>query len=130
MKQVALVINTSPDTVEMLRIALEQADFTVFSGYTFEINTGHMNLESMIRIHAPDVVVYDIAPPYDRNWDLFGNLQRTILKDCPVVLTSTNPARVREMIGANDTIYEIVGKPYDLGKIVQAAKQAAGQRKA
>jgi DNA-binding NtrC family response regulator len=124
-----MVINTSPDTVEMLRIALEQADFTVFSGYTYEINTGHVNLESMLRIHEPNVVLYDIAPPYDRNWDLFQNLQRTILKDCPVVLTATNPARVREMVGANDTIYEIVGKPYDLDKIVRAAKEAAGQRR-
>lgn len=130
MKQVALVINTSPDTVEMLRIVLEQADFTVLSGYTYEISSGHVNLESMLRMHSPNVVVYDIAPPYDRNWDLFQHLQRSVLKACPIVLTSTNPARLKEMVGANGTVYEIVGKPYDLDKIVQAAKAAASSGRA
>jgi DNA-binding NtrC family response regulator len=80
----------------------------------------------MLRIHSPNVVVYDIAPPYDRNWDLLQHLQHSILKDCPMVLTSTNPSRVKEMVGANETIYEIVGKPYDLDQIVSAAR--AGSR--
>ncbi len=40
------------------------------------------------------------------------------------VITSTNPLRVREIAHAEEPVYEIIGKPYDLQVIVDAVKDA------
>jgi len=71
---VAAVINSTPDIVDMLRIALEYAGFVVVSALTFEIRDGEANLEELIRQHEPGVIVYDVAPPYEANWRLFEHI--------------------------------------------------------
>src|ERR1041384_5606879 len=71
---VVAVINTSPDVVELLRAALEQAGLVTVSAFTYDIRDGRVDLEAFIRQHDPRVVVYDIAPPYDVNWRLFEHV--------------------------------------------------------
>lgn len=122
------VFNTSPDTVELLRIVLEAEGFIVVGAYTYELRDGKVDAESLVRQHRLSAIVYDIAPPYDKNWRLLEHM-RTIpaLKDIPFVLTTTNPPRVRAAAGTDVELLEIVGKPYDLQKIVEAVKKAAGK---
>ena len=129
METMVAVFNTSPDTVEMLRVVLQQAGFVVASAFTFEIRDGRVDLDSFMRRHYPKVIVYDIAPPYDANWALFQRLRADgALKDCQFVITSTNAAHVQALAGRDERIYEIVGKPYDLDMIVRAVKEASRAR--
>ena len=72
---VVAVINTSPDTVEMLRTTLEHAGFLVITGYTFDIRDGRLDIDAFVSKHQPRVVVYDVAPPYDQNWRLFQHVR-------------------------------------------------------
>jgi hypothetical protein len=44
------------------------------------------------------------------------------------VLTSTNAKHVERLAGPQHHIYEIVGKPFDLGQLVQAVKEATRSR--
>jgi hypothetical protein len=44
------------------------------------------------------------------------------------VLTTTNAAQVQKIAGADEHLHEIVGKPYDLGEVVRAVKEAVRQR--
>lgn len=44
------------------------------------------------------------------------------------VLTSTNPLRVSQIANPKEPVLEIIGKPYDLGVIVDAVRAALGQR--
>jgi CheY-like chemotaxis protein len=126
---VVAVINTSPDTVELLRMLFEQSGFLVVTGLTYDIRDGRMNLEAFVRQHKPDVVVYDIAPPYDRNWAFFQHLRTAdIIRTIPVVLTTTNKRSVRAFVSDVPEIHELVGKPYDLDEIVQAVRAATGTR--
>ncbi len=126
---VAAVLNTSPDIVDMLRIALEQAGFVVVSLLTYQIRDGEVDLETFMRQHHPDVVVYDIAPPYEANWRLFQHVCQTpSMRSCRIVLTSTNAQRLIDLVGRSQQVYEIVGKPYDLDAIVTAVKEAARAR--
>lgn len=126
---VVAVFNTSPDTVEMLRIVLEQAGFVVMGLYTYEARDGKIDLESMMRQHEPDVVIYDIAPPYDKNWREFQHLcAMPSMAKRKFVLTTTNERRVRESVNGDvPTMFEIVGKPYDLGLIVEQVKKLTGR---
>jgi CheY-like chemotaxis protein len=126
---VAAVFNTSPDVVDLLRRALEPAGIVTVSAMTYEIRDGAVDVNAFLGAHAPDVVVYDIAPPYDANWRLFEHLCRLpAMKDRPVVVTSVNPGHVERLAGAHRTIYEVVGKPLDLDQIVNAVKEAAHAR--
>jgi CheY-like chemotaxis protein len=117
------VFNTSPDTVEMLRIVLERAGFIVVSAYTFDLRDSKIDIEMLVRQHQPKVIIYDVAPPYDRNWRLFEHLRSMpALAGINFIVTTTNVARVREVAGPDQELFEIVGKPYDLDQIVVAVK--------
>lgn len=127
-RPVVAVINTTPDTVDLLKDVLEQLGAIVITGFTYDIRDGTLDLESFLRVHEPDVIVYDIAPPYDRNWEFLQHLRRTILSGYRFVLTTTNRAHVESLIGRDEQIYEVVGKADDLDAIVQATKEALKAR--
>ena len=50
---VVAVINTSPDTVDLLKDAIEQAGFLVVSTFTWQVASGAVNLESFLHTHQP-----------------------------------------------------------------------------
>lgn len=126
---VVAIFNTSPDIVNLLRRALEPTGFVTISALTHQIREGAVDVERFLQQHDPVVVVYDIAPPYDLNWQLYQHIRRVEgMRERRVVLTSTNAAHVEQYLGANDRVYEVVGKPYDLDQIVRAVKEAARWR--
>lgn len=127
---VAAVINTTPDTVDLLKDALEQAGLLVVTGYTHDIRDGTLNLQSFLATHSPDVIVYDLAPPYDRNWAFLQHLRNTALSGYRFVLTTTNRRYVEGLVGRDERIYEVVGKAEDLDPIVQAVREAVRARDA
>lgn len=126
---VAAVINSTPDIVDMLRIAIESAGFVVVTALTFEIRDGEVDLDRFIAQHEPLVIVYDIAPPYETNWRLFEHLSAIpIMRGRQFVLTSTNVKHVAALAGREHQVYEVVGKPFDLDEIVRAVKEASRAR--
>jgi CheY-like chemotaxis protein len=123
---VIAVINSSPDVVEMLRVAFEHAGFVVVSTFTHLVRDGEVDVEAFIEQHQPQVIVYDIAPPYANNWDLFRRLsQLPALKDRPFVITSTNPIRVRELAQTDLDVSEIVEIPYVITQLTETVRAAA-----
>jgi DNA-binding NtrC family response regulator len=125
---VAAIFNTSPDLVDLVRRAFEPAGIVTVSVLTHQIREGAVDLESFIRQHDPRVVVYDIAPPYDANWALFQHVCRMdVMRDRQYVVTSANAKQV-ESLAAGQPVYEIVGKPYDLDRLVHAVKEASRAR--
>jgi DNA-binding response OmpR family regulator len=119
------IINTSSDTIDMLRHFFEHAGFVVVSTATPNIRDGEVNLQSFIAQHKPDVLLYDIGLPYDINWRLFCHLRETAKLDLPTVITTTNVRHVQPLAG--DTyVHEIVGKPFDLDKLLTIVKDVVG----
>jgi CheY-like chemotaxis protein len=126
---VAAVFNTSPDLIDVVRRAFEPAGIVVVSAMTFQIREGAVDVDSFLSQHKPDVIVYDIAPPYDANWKLFEHIRSlNAMNGRKIVVTSTNKKQVESMAGRDETIYEIVGKPYDLSRLIRAVKEAVRQR--
>lgn len=123
------VINSTPDIVDIIRIALEQAGVVVVSALTHEIRQGAIDLEHFVSQHEPRVIVYDIAPPYEANWHLFQHVaDMPVMQGRQFVVTSTNVRHVEALAGRQQQIYEIVGKPFDLCQVVQAVKEALRAR--
>jgi CheY-like chemotaxis protein len=123
--EVVFVLNTNDDIVELLRIVFEQAGFVVISAHVDAIKRGTVDIEQLVEQHQPSVILYDIPPPYERQWAFLSHMRKLpSLEKVRFVLTSTNAARIREMVPTDETIYEIIGKPYDLDLLVEAVKRA------
>ena len=67
-KPTIAVFNSSDDTVELLRTALEAEGFQTVVGHIPDVKKGEIDLIDFINHHTPAVIVYDISPPYDANW--------------------------------------------------------------
>ena len=125
------IFNSSDDTVEMIRQMLLSRGYAGVDGHADDVKSGKLDLLMFMATHKPDAMIWDIAPPYDRNWTFFKLLRTTTaLVDCPLVLTTTNKQRLDELVGGDSGALEIVGKPYDLDLIVDSVVRAVEQRMA
>jgi len=126
---VVAVFNTSEDTTDLLRLVLERAGYVVVSAFTSRLRDGRTDLEALMRQYRPQVIVYDIALPYEQNWRLFQHIRDSpACQGVRFVLTTTNVAQVEKVAGPEHRIHEIVGKPYDLDQVITAVKDAIYER--
>ncbi|HKZ06128.1 MAG TPA: hypothetical protein VJU81_11705 [Methylomirabilota bacterium] len=121
---VVAIFNSSDDTVDLLRTALDAEGFHTVVGQISELKRGALDLVSFIEQHAPTVIVYDISPPYDQNWT-FLRLVRSAdsVKARHFVITTTNKPALERLVGETEAI-EIIGKPYDLSQVVSSVRHA------
>ena len=121
---VVAIINSSDDTVAMLRTVLEQAGFLTVATHVTDIRNGTEDFIAFVRGSDVRVLVYDISPPYEANWTFLRLVLDTdVMRGRGVVLTTTNKAALERLVGPTDAI-EILGKPYDLGAVVSAVQAA------
>jgi len=127
-EEVVAIVNSSEDTVEMLRHSLTDHGFTsVVTAHIHDFKSGADDFITFVRLHDPAVFIYDVSIPYDKNWTFLKLLlDSESMRGRKVVVTTTNKRRLEELVGATDA-FEIVGKPYDLERIVNAVKVAIGK---
>jgi DNA-binding response OmpR family regulator len=115
------VFNASDDTMELLTTLLTERGYRALRGQADAVKSGVVDFVAFMETHNPDAIIWDIAPPYDRNWNFFKMLRSTdALKTCHVVLTTTHKQHLDMLVGSDTGAIEIVGKPYDLEVIVDA----------
>jgi CheY-like chemotaxis protein len=110
-----LVLDNSPDILELLSTDLQCRGCIVTTGSVSAIRHGEIDVARLIDVAVPDVIVFDVALPYEANWRIAMDLQSNPRVRMPFVLTTTNAVAVRRLIGRD--LIELVGKPYDLDSL-------------
>ena len=123
------IINSSQDTVDMLREVLQQQGFTsIVTAHIDEIKRGKLDFVEFVATHNPRVFVYDVSIPYVENELL---MKTDFMRSRRVVVTTTNKRALDSLLGEQTDAIEIIGKPYDIEQVVKAVEMAvteAGSR--
>ena len=119
------IVNTTEDVVELLAEVFWDEGFHTITAYVREFKRGDLDFDFFLAEHRPDVVLYDIALPYEENWAYFQELRAHLsARAVPVVLMTTNKPALDRLVGPTAAL-ELVGKPFDIGDIVAAVRRAA-----
>jgi DNA-binding NtrC family response regulator len=126
------VVNSSEEIVLALRELLDEAGFDVSTGHVFDFKTGKQDIASFVQEWDPEVIVFDVAPPYDTNWHFLEHIRALgVMRDRSFVITSTNKKALMKIAGPGVGVtYEILGKPEDMCQIVEAVKRTFERRRA
>lgn len=124
---VVAVVNTNPDLVELLKVEIERAGFVVLVIHLNDIRMG-LDVAAVLKQHDPQVIVYDVVFPYERNWRFLQHLRETSFNGRRFVLTTPNADGVRRLVGKDERIYEVLDDSSDTAAIVQAVREAARAR--
>ena len=120
---VVAIINSNEDIVEAIRLILGDAGFVTVGAHLVDFKKGRQDLVAFLQEHNPKVIVVDIAPPYEENWNFFQLMKDSqAAKDRQFVLTTTNKKILEDLVGETVSI-ELVGKPFDLDEIVKAVQK-------
>ena len=119
-KGIVALFNASDDTIDMVQTLLTASgrDQTLIWCHFSDLKKGIVDFGKYMEKHNPEVVIFDLSPPYDENWQFFRTMRdHNAMKGRGVVLTTTNKNRLDEVLGEDSYALEVVGRPLDLQQI-------------
>jgi len=122
---IVALFNASDDTIDMVQKLLTQSggDQTLIWCHFADLRKGIVDFDRYMNKHNPEVVIFDLSPPYDENWRFFKTMRDAkTMEGRGVVLTTTNKNRLDEVLGEDSHALEVVGRPRDLQQIAAAIK--------
>ena len=127
-RSVVAVVNTNDDLVQALRDALEAEGYAVVTTHIRDIKAGKTDFGAFLLAHAPAVVIYDIALPYEDNWTFFQTLRK--LPECTnrrFVVTTVNRRAMEARVGKTSVIEIVGGRAQDFEPTIDAVNKAVGK---
>ena len=122
---IVALFNASDDTIDMVQKLLTDAgnEQTLIWCHFADLKKGIVDFGKYMDRHNPEVVIFDISPPYDENWAYFKTMRDSpLMRGRGMILTTTNKNRLDEVVGADSHALEVVGKAQDLHEIDAAIK--------
>jgi hypothetical protein len=123
---VIALFNASDDTIDMIQRLLTKSggSQSLIWCHFADLKKGVVNFESYMKKHNPEVVIFDISPPYDENWQYFKKMRDAkTMRGRGSVLTTTNKLRLDEVLKEDSHALKVVGKTADLEAINTAIKR-------
>src|SRR3984893_9506376 len=122
---IVALFNASDDTIDMVQTLLTASggQQTLIWCHFADLKKGIVDFGQYIDKHNPEVVIFDLSPPYDENWRFFKTMRDAkTMKGRGMVLTTTNKARLDEVLGEDSHALDVGGRPRDLREIDNAIK--------
>jgi hypothetical protein len=122
---VVALFNASDDTIDMIQnlLTTSGSDQTLIWCHFADLKKGIVDFGKYMDKHNPEVVIFDLSPPYDENWKFFKTMRDDqVMKGRGAVLTTTNKDRLDEVLGEDSLALEVVGRHRDLQQIDAAIK--------
>jgi hypothetical protein len=107
-----VMFHASDDTVALMQALLTEAGAsqTLIHCPLADLKRGITDFRKHLHQHNPEVVIFDISPPYAENWTFFTAIRDdAVMRRRGVVLTTTNKQRLDEMVGEDTDAVEVVG---------------------
>jgi hypothetical protein len=111
---IVALFNASDDTIDMVQKLLTESggEQTLIWCHFADLRKGIVNFGRYLDKHNPEVVIFDLSPPYDENWKFFKTMRDAeAMQGRGVVLTTTNKNRLDEVLGEDSRALEVVGRP-------------------
>jgi CheY-like chemotaxis protein len=122
---VVAVVNTNDDLVMALRSRLLDEGYAIVTAHIRDIKSGREDFAAFVRSHDPDVIIYDIAIPYEDNWTFLHTLRE--LPECAkrrFIVTTVNKRVLDERVGRTDAVELVGGHADDFEPLVDAVAAA------
>lgn len=120
------LFNASDDTVDMVQALLAEAghDQRLIWCHFADLKKGIVDFDRYVAKHQPEVIIFDLSPPYEENWAFFKTMRDSPTMEARgIVLTTTNKNRLDEVLGEDSHALEVVGRPRDLRQIADAIRE-------
>lgn len=122
------VVNTSEEVAHLLQQVFEGEGFRTVATFVPDLKRRTPDPADFLLQHDPPVVVWDIALPYEENWQFFQSVQQSrAAQGRRFVLTTTNKQALEQLVGPAPA-HQLIGRPFDLEEIVQAVRRALVER--
>jgi CheY-like chemotaxis protein len=97
----------------------------VFTAQVSQMAMPHLNIERVVLANRLEVVVYDVAMPYESNWDFLDVIrQQPALAGIPFVLTTTNKVALESVVGTTEAL-QMTAKPAERAALLAAIDTAS-----
>lgn len=114
-----LLVDDEPDIVELCRINLEIAGFSVRS-----VSRGALVVDAVAE-RRPDVIVLDLRMPGGDGWSVLDRLRSdSASADIPVILLSADGGAAEVLDCWEPGLLELVEKPFVPSTLVEAVRRA------
>jgi CheY-like chemotaxis protein len=124
-RPVLAILNSSEDLLELLGEVFKDEGFWVVTHHLLPFRRGQEDVTQFFAQRRPDVAIWELSIPYEENWAFFHRMrQAPAVRDCPIILTTTNIARLRQAADPAIDAFEVVGKPFDLDQLICLVRQA------
>lgn len=121
---VIAIVNSNPDFIDALRLALLDAGFASVVGHVFDFKKGEKDVTDFVKKNDPPVIIYDVAYPYEENWNYFKLLSKhKYMQHRQFVLTTTNLSALKKMTDMEEKVIEMIGKPFEMKAIIQSVEK-------
>jgi DNA-binding NtrC family response regulator len=127
-RPVVALFNSSDDLLELLRMLFEDHGYLAVTGHINDLRKSSFDLQAFVDLHNPSVGLYDLIPPFERQWAFLDHLRaHSPLRGLPFILMSTNERLARTLAGRDESIIEVVGRPFEFPVLLEAVRRAIGE---
>jgi len=118
------VLNDRPGIQKMIAQTCNARGFRVTTAQLVNMRVPHKQIQSVVLAGGADVLVFDVATPYESNWD-FLELLRLLpgLKGVSIIATTGNKRDLEALVGPTDAV-QCLGTSDDVTLLVRVIEKA------